>query len=805
MGNKKKVNMLLVDDQRAKLSVLEAMLAGLDAVLVGVESGEQALRALREREFAVVLMDVRMPAMSGFEAAALIRSDPQVRAVPIIFLAGGDDDSSAEQAYALGAADYLTEPLNPVILRAKLGVFIDLYRTRADIARHTHATHLAALKTRDERIRLILDSTRDYAFIGMDADGIVTEWEGGAENITGWWADSACGQPVAILFTPQDQAAGKPQEEMRLARETGRAEDRRWHVRRDGAGFYADGVMVPLLDDEDRLRGYAKIFRDATAERLAAEQLEQSEVQLGESLQRYQRAEAGLQRLAAVAAQSTDFIGISNPDANYIYLNPAGRRISGVAVDAPIGQYGIVDFFTAESRAFFERVVRPALDGPGAQWEGELWMRHFISGAVIPVYYKAFAVCDEQGKRIGLATITRDITAQKQAEDELRRIAADLSEADRRKSEFLATLAHELRNPLAPIRTGLDLLRASGHDEGARARVVGMMDRQLGHLIRLVNDLLDVARITRGKIELRCEPTDAAALAALAVETSAAALEAGRHALQVDVAPEPMPLDVDVTRIVQVLSNLLHNAAKYTPPGGRIVLSVRREGAEAVLAVADSGIGIAAEDLATVFDMFTQVGRSMERSQGGLGIGLSLVRRLVELHGGQVGAASAGRDQGSTFTVRLPLLLRAAGAARDLPAAAPPAQPGPAPASTALRILVVDDNADAAESLAALLAMLGHTTRVAFDGNAGLAEARTFLPQLAFLDIGMPGMNGHELARALRVDYPPQALMLVALTGWGAQGDIAQSREAGFDLHLTKPVDFGRLDEVFAAMAGRPV
>ncbi len=325
MSHKNKISILLVDDQRANLMVLESVLAELDEVLVSVNSGEQALRQLLEHEFAVVLMDVQMPTMNGFETAELIRSHPRSRAVPIIFLtAASDANFPVERAYALGAVDYLTKPVNPVILRSKVSVFIDLYRKTVEIAGHAQASHMAALRTRDERIRLILDNTRDYAFIGTDPDGVVTEWEGGAETITGWWAASACGKRSDIIFTPEDCAAAVPQEEMRRARETGRAEDRRWHLRRDGTRFFADGVMVPLRDDQDTLRGYAKIFRDATAERLAADLLEQSKMQLGESLQRYQRAEEGLRRLAAVAAQSSDFIGIASPDGRASYLNPAG-------------------------------------------------------------------------------------------------------------------------------------------------------------------------------------------------------------------------------------------------------------------------------------------------------------------------------------------------------------------------------------------------------------------------------------------------------------------------------------------------
>ncbi len=795
MSNKQKINILLVDDQPTNLAVLEALLADFDEVLVSALSGEAALREMQQRQFALVLMDIQMPRMSGLETAALMRSDPCSSTVPIIFItASHADEECIEQAYAMGAADYLTKPVNPVILRAKVSVFIDLYRKTAEIARHTQASHLAALKSRDERIRLILDNTRDYAFIGTDPDGIITEWAGGAESITGWFADKACGQNAAIIFTPEDRAAGKAEEEMRTARETGRALDRRWHIRRDGTRFFADGVMVPLRDEEEQLRGYAKIFRDATAERLAAEQLELSAQALGESRQRSRRAEEGLMRLAAVAEQSSDFIGIANPGAQGTYLNPAGRRMAGIGPEADIANYTLIDYFAPDSRAYVHNVVLPALAGPHAKWEGELRMRHMLSGAVFPVYYKGFAVRDHEGVIIALANITRDITEQKNAEDELRRIASDLSEADRRKSEFLATLAHELRNPLAPIRTGLDLVRMRSPDPAATARIYAMMDRQLGHLVHLVDDLLDVARITRGKIELKKEATDLGAIVAMAVETSASLVASAGHQLAVNVPETPLPLEGDVTRLVQVLSNLINNAAKYTPAGGHITLTAWREGVQAVLSVTDTGVGIPDEAMTTLFDMFTQVGGNMARAQGGLGIGLSLVQRLVELHGGTVSASSAGVGQGSTFIVRLPLRTE------TMPNVAPALQ-ARAPGEP-LRILVVDDNVDAGESLAALLDVMGHNTRVASNGPAGYALAAEFVPQLAFLDIGMPGMNGHELARAIRNTAGLEQMVLVALTGWGTHEDELQSRAAGFDRHLTKPVDFGALDKVFTAFSG---
>ncbi|KLU36749.1 hypothetical protein AB595_12270 [Massilia sp. WF1] len=512
------------------------------------------------------------------------------------------------------------------------------------------------------------------------------------------------------------------------------------------------------------------------------------------------RAEEGVRRLAAVAEQSSDFIGIFTPDAGGIYLNPAGRRMAGIAADADIAAWRMLDFFPREDCAFVREHMMAALTGAQAEWEGELRLAQPQGRPPIPVYFKGFAVRDANGQNIGLATITRDITAQKRAEDELRRVAADLSEADHRKSEFLATLAHELRNPLAPIRTGLDLLRMTPHgaqrDEISPQRIHGMMDRQLGHLIHLVDDLLDIARITRGKIELKKEPVLLRTIVATAVETSIALIEAHRHTLGVELPAEPLELEADVTRMVQVLSNLLNNAAKYTPSGGRITLSVWREDGHAVIAVADSGIGIAPESIGSVFEMFTQVRGSLDRAQGGLGIGLSLVRRLVELHGGRVSAFSAGRGQGSTFTVRLPLRPGTPHALAPAGQAAVASAPG---AVGPLRVLVVDDNADAADSLVALLEALGHAARVAHDGVDGLQAVREFLPDLVFLDIGLPGMSGYEVAREIRRTRALPQPVLIALTGWGAQSDQEQSQEAGFDQHLTKPVSLEALEQALAA------
>ncbi|WUR14860.1 ATP-binding protein [[Empedobacter] haloabium] len=373
-----------------------------------------------------------------------------------------------------------------------------------------------------------------------------------------------------------------------------------------------------------------------------------------------------------------------------------------------------------------------------------------------------------------------------------------LRQADRHKSEFLATLAHELRNPLAPISNGLELLRL-GAERGADMRHVrDMMTRQVNHMVHLVNDLLDIARVSSGKIVLRRQVADLKDVIASAVETNLPALQAPGHLLTVDLPDQPLLVDVDVVRMSQVLGNLLSNAAKYTPAGGRIAVAARRDGSNVVITVSDNGIGIASAALEAVFEMFTQVGRSIERSKGGLGIGLSLVRRLMTLHGGSASAASAGEGRGSTFTLRLPVAGQPAQALPVGAAAESDAAPAGGTAGAPLRVLIADDNVDAANTLDALLRLAGHDTRVAHDGAAALALAESFRPQLAFLDLGMPRLDGYETARRLR-ELPHMAdLALVALTGWGAAEDRARARAAGFDRHLLKPA---APEEVAAALA----
>ncbi len=370
-----------------------------------------------------------------------------------------------------------------------------------------------------------------------------------------------------------------------------------------------------------------------------------------------------------------------------------------------------------------------------------------------------------------------------------------LRDADRRKDEFLAMLSHELRNPLAPIRNSLHILRLRARGDTVLEQTSEMMARQVDHMVRLVDDLLDVSRITRGKIELQREVVDASTIVNRAVEASRPAIESSRHSLIVQFANHPLPVDVDLTRMVQVVTNLLNNAAKFTPESGRVEISTARKNGDALIEVKDNGAGIAEDVLPMIFDLFVQSGRTLDGSQGGLGIGLTLVKRLTEMHGGSVAATSSGAGQGSVFTVRLPLV-SAGGSMEDAQLTLDAGSQSLS--SRRLRVMVVDDNRDSADSLRMLLTALGNEAQTAYDGQSALALATEWRPELIVLDIGLPSMSGYDVARRLRTAPETADAVIVALTGYGSESDRHRSAEAGFDDHLVKPVDMTRLDELLA-------
>jgi signal transduction histidine kinase len=391
--------------------------------------------------------------------------------------------------------------------------------------------------------------------------------------------------------------------------------------------------------------------------------------------------------------------------------------------------------------------------------------------------------------------VASDTTDRKHMEDELRQLAASLSEADRRKDEFLATLAHELRNPLAPIRNALEVMRLGGHKAGGVEKARGMIERQVEQMVRLVDDLMDVSRISQGKFELRKEPVPLTTAVESAVETCRPLIEQMGQELTVALPTDPLVLDADATRLAQVFMNLLNNAAKYSDRGSRISLTAERLGAEVVVRVRDAGIGIPADKLTSIFELFSQLDRSLEKSQGGLGIGLNIVKRLVEMHGGTIDARSDGPGRGSEFAVRLPV---AADAAPPLPTAE---RDGPAAPDSPLRVLIVDDNADGADSLAIILRIVGNDTRTAYDGQEGVELAEAFRPDVVLFDIGMPKLNGYEACRRVRERPWASSVVLIAVTGWGQEEDRQRSRDAGFDHHMVKPVDPNALMKLLAELS----
>jgi PAS domain S-box-containing protein len=928
------VNVLLVDDEPANLLALEVVLEPLGANLVRANSGEQALRKLQDEDFAAILLDVRMPGMDGFEAAKLIRSRPRSRATPIIFVTADGSELSVEEAYAMGAVDFLTKPLMPAVIKAKVAFFIELQRGKDEL-------RAAERRASQERAFLaaVLEAIED-GVVACGPDGTLTLFNRATRTFHGLPQEGLPPEQWSERYNlyRQDGATPLPVGEIPLARALAGehvSASRMVIAPRGGVARTVVASGRPLYDEDGQKLGAVVSMHDVTAVREAElareaavreqarrEEAEAAAEEINASKERVRLAtEAGglgvwlwetatdtvvwehdwlydlfglsrdsepincsrflaeyvhpedaeKFRLASVATiergEPFYFLGRirRRPDGEIRWLEFRGRRqttaegvpqrILGTAADITerhgfqerlrvseeryrtlfnsIDQgFALIDLLFDDTGKAVDYVfleVNPAfgkhtgLPNPVGRRISEVmpgiedhWLQTYgqvaLTGTPVRFMNEARALgrwYESYAARLGgddsrtVALLFTDITARKQADDDLRRLADELAESDRRKTEFLATLAHELRNPLAPLSSGLQVMRLSASDPAAIERTRAMMERQVSHMVHLVDDLLDIARISTGKVDLKKERVELQTIIASAVETSMPLIEAGRHELLVHVPDETMLLDVDLTRVAQVVSNLLNNAAKYTPARGRIGLTVHRDGGFVVIAVSDTGIGIPPSSMPTVFEMFTQVGRNMERAQGGLGIGLSLVRRLVELHGGTVEATSEGVGRGSTFTVRLPLVVDEAAPA-PLPHVAPAPAPLAAaeePADASLRVLVVDDNIDAADTLSALLEMNGHTTRVANDGYQAIEMARDFQPQVVFLDIGLPGMNGYEVARKLRETPGMERAYLVALTGWGTREDRERSSEAGFDHHLTKPADMNTVETLLANLA----
>jgi PAS domain S-box-containing protein len=502
---------------------------------------------------------------------------------------------------------------------------------------------------------------------------------------------------------------------------------------------------------------------------------------LCEALHRYRREAL---RQARFCEEAHDAIFAWQLEGPVLYWNRGANELYGFDESAAVHS-STHPLLGAENRAVFEDVKATLLRT--GQWSGELTHRT-SDGREVRVESRMRLIQD--GTELIVVEADRDVTERVRTLEALR-------EADRRKDEFLATLAHEIRNPLAPIRNELEIMRVARGNPDVIEHSRAVMERQLAHLVHLVDDLMDVSRITRGKLELRRAQLALESVLQAALETSRPLIEAARHDLALNIPQTPMYVLGDLTRLAQIFSNLLNNAAKYTPTGGRITLTATKVDGEAVIEVRDTGVGIAAEALPNIFEMFTQANRDRGLAPG-LGIGLALVHALTEMHGGAVTAASDGLGTGSSFTVRLPLLqaadFEAAGAATHAEATA----------STRRRILVADDNLDAAESLSMLLTMMGHEVRAAHDGAQAVEQAEQFRPDLILMDVGMPRLDGLQAATRIRSRDWGASPVIVALTGWGQDADRKRSKEAGCDVHLVKPLDFDRLTALLTQLAQAP-
>jgi PAS domain S-box-containing protein len=502
---------------------------------------------------------------------------------------------------------------------------------------------------------------------------------------------------------------------------------------------------------------------------------------------------ARLRALADLVARAPVPIAVAHDaDCRFISANDALARLLGLRSDVNIS------LTPPDNERPLYRILRDGRDIPSSELPMQYAVAHRThltndieivrpDGSVIYVQNDVEPLYDQNGDVCGCVSVCVDMTARKDVEDVLR-------EADRRKDEFLATLSHELRNPLAPIRNALELMRRGDRDDALCDRALAIMERQVQQLVRLTDDLLDVSRITRNRIELRRDLGDLRTVVRSAVETIVPLSDAAGLVVAVDLPECPLWVDADFTRLAQAFANLLDNAVKYTERGGRICVSASVDATEVVVTVRDTGIGIDPASLPSVFDMFVQIEQGPGRARSGLGIGLALARRLIELHGGRIEARSDGRGAGTTFTVRLPL----APAAKEQK----PSASVPRPAARC-RVLVAEDIPDAAEMMRLMVECMGHDVRVAADGVQALALARDFNPQIALLDIGMPRMDGYEAARHIRTALGSRVL-LVALTGWGQEEDQRRAYSAGFDYHVTKPADPAFLESLIASVGAAP-
>jgi len=672
------VKLLLVDDESRNLDALESILDNSGCTLIRAQTADEALIAILQNDFAAIILDIKMPGTDGLELARMIKKRKRSQHVPILFLTAHLlDERNVLEAYGVGGVDFISKPINPDILRSKITVFADLFRTTRALASAVESlnSEVSERKKAQEELRIaksqletrVLERTSELAHANRElydneewlrlalAVAQVANWEW--DLISGkmrWSAD-----PEALFGFP--------------------------------SGSFGPNRQIPHVVHPDDVGVLEEAFDRAT--------------RTGEYDAEYRAV---------------------RPDKSIVWIADRGRLVQ-----------------------------------------------------------------DSDNQRSRIVGVSVDLTRRKSLEEAL-------LESDQRKNEFLATLAHELRNPLAPVRYAVKVMDEKGPETPHLRWAVDIIDRQIQHMARLIDDLLDVNRISRNMLELRRQPVELVTIISLAVETSRPIIEQRHHELIVSLPSEPVYLNADSLRMAQVFSNLLNNAALYTRDsehGDKIWLTAVREGETAVVSVKDNGVGIAPDMLPKIFEMFTQ-GHQSVTSKGGLGIGLSLARRLVSMHGGSIDVRSDGIDKGATFTVRLPV----AHVEQQIEHTVGESTLPQSRHSLKRRILFADDNRDVVESFQMMLQVLGHEVETAMDGVEALRKAESFRPEIMVLDVGMPRMDGHETAKRIRQRAWARDVVLIAVTGWGNEKDKLQAAEAGFDVHLVKPVDATTILEVLDQM-----
>jgi len=670
----------------------------------------------------------------------------------------------------------------PARLRAKDGTIKDVLINSSAYREHGKLIHTRCFTldvTDSNRAREVeallaevVKSSND-AVVTKTLEGVITSWNAAAERIFGYTSEEAIGKSIMMIIPPELQhEEAQFLERLRRGQQIENFETRR--IAKGGRALYVSLTISPVRDVQGMVVGASKVARDITDRKRMEAALVESE-----------------ERFRTMADNIAQFAWMADAQGSIFWYNQRWFDYTGTTLEEMLGE----DRAKVHHPDHRDRVAAHYWRclNAGEVWE-DLFPLRGADGEYRWFLSRAVPIRDETGKVLRWFGTNTDVTELREAQEALR-------QADARKDDFLATLAHELRNPLAPVRSALEIMQRAAGDPALLEQARVTIDRQMSHFERLVDDLLDVSRITRDKLVLRMQRIDLGSILNQAVEACRPLVDQMRHELKVSLPEQPLEVEADSVRLAQVLSNLLNNACKYTERGGHIQLSARAEAEQAVISVKDDGQGIAPDLLPSIFEMFTQLVRPVEPSHGGLGIGLSLVKRLVEMHGGTVEALSAGTGKGSEFIVRLPLAKSSGVAA---PATATPAtakESSSTPASK--RILIVDDNRDAAHTLAMLLKLSGHETRVAFDGLAALEAAEAFRPELTFLDIGLPKLSGHEVAQRIRGEAWGASMCLVALTGWGQENDRRKSSEAGFDHHLVKPVHHLDLTRLIAELEAK--